>query len=363
MSYAVQGALLSVPAIGFASLAFDLSWIASVGDELQNAADSAALAGVAHLTEPRDAVIVAQRFASMHTVGMEPVTLEASDVEIGTWAEGRFSADPDGDHLRVTGRATRPLWLADMLGISSFDATRESVATIRNEVLCGLISLSNVELNGSSQLSSYDSTDATAPTNEAGVCSNLTSVAVQNGTSVDGSVLAGPGGSVTVAATAKVTGRTGAMSQAITPPQVVKPGTYAALPESITVPTQLPPGNYYRKGSFSISRNGALYLSGETHLYIDGDIKITSGGLVNTTGDPKLFSVEVIGKHSVYVGTTSKFHGSLIAPECEMELNNGAAMYGFFVGNYIHVNGRTAVFLDRALAEDYPAGGTAALVQ
>jgi len=72
--------------IACAAIMIDLSLINLTRTELQSAADSAALAGVAKLaTSDASAIAEAQIYSAKHTAGNKAVSLLTSDIELGAW--------------------------------------------------------------------------------------------------------------------------------------------------------------------------------------------------------------------------------------------------------------------------------------
>jgi Flp pilus assembly protein TadG len=365
VSYAVQAAVLAVPLLAFASVAIDLGWLGSVDAELQNAADSAALAAASHLAS-NDPVAGARTFAAFHTAGGGPVTLADSDVEIGSWDGKTWTSDrKQGKYVRVTVHAEPEVLLAEVFGVSTFPTARSAIATMRGAALCGIVSLSSsIELNGNATVNSYDSKASLAPTSygaNGAICSNATRVALQGNLKVVGSVLAGPGGEVTVGGSASVSGTTGALSMPLTAANEARPGTYAALPASIKKATALAPGNYYLKGDFQVTGRGYVSISGKTDLYVDGNVSIDGKGFVNGSKDPRLLTIHVIGNHDTHNNGNSVFYGSILAPESEVELNGTMDSYGYVVGRYVHLNGNAAFHIDTSLITSSRVGGAAVL--
>lgn len=153
-------AMLMVPLLGMLALAVDLGWAAVTQAELQNAADSAALAAAGQMASgftqynlpgqtegdailavaEQNAVTFAQRFAVNNAAAdVRSLALDASDVVFGfTDASGTFSTAFSGypNTVQVTVRrdgsanGSLPLFFAQILGISTLDLSATAAATI-----------------------------------------------------------------------------------------------------------------------------------------------------------------------------------------------------------------------------------------
>ena len=144
------------------------------------------------------------------------------------------------------------------------------------------------------------------------------------------------------------------------PPDVVVPGTSLPLPTPLSGTVVLPPGNYYLNGPFDV--NGDIIITGETHIYVDGDVKVNGNGFINSSLDPNLLSIEVIGNHDVQYNGNSEFYGSLVAPESDLKLNGTADLYGTIYARVLDMNGNLELHVDVSLIVGAPTGGHAALV-
>ena len=145
-SMAVLCAVLLIPIMAFAAFSVDLGFISMVKSQLQNAADSAAMAGVAVLAntnndeEGREAQarLWAREFAERNQPAHGNVLVNA-DIILGRWSTttGTFSVIQGGEKpnaVRVFTRRSQaegnpvPLFFGTVLGFDDVDMTAESIA-------------------------------------------------------------------------------------------------------------------------------------------------------------------------------------------------------------------------------------------
>lgn len=157
-------ALLLIPMLAMLAFAVDLGWITHTHNQLQSAADAAALAGAGSLTDnyvkfnlqgvtaaqkttlKNDAVTLAtataRNFAGYHPAGeVANLTLLSTDVEMGyTDAAGTYTTPVKADQYPNTVKVTMrreasangqlPLFFARVLGITTVPLTATAKATI-----------------------------------------------------------------------------------------------------------------------------------------------------------------------------------------------------------------------------------------
>jgi len=152
-------AILLIPLLAVVACAVDLGWVVLIQSDLQNAADSAALAGSGKLmngyvqynlpgqaskatilsTTEAGATAAAQQFAGYNNAGVTGLTLLGGDIEYGfTDANGNYTANAAGfpNTIKVTLRrdssANTPLGLffGPAVGLSSVNLKATAAATI-----------------------------------------------------------------------------------------------------------------------------------------------------------------------------------------------------------------------------------------
>ena len=145
-SMAVLCAFLLIPIMAFAAFAVDLGYISMMKSQMQNAADSAAMAGVAVLANTNNdeegrearARLWARKFAEQNQPTHGNVLVNA-DIILGRWSTtaGTFSVTQGGEKpnaVRVVTRRSQaednavPLFFGAVLGIDDVDVTATSIA-------------------------------------------------------------------------------------------------------------------------------------------------------------------------------------------------------------------------------------------
>lgn len=147
---AVLVALLLIFIMGMVAFGVDIGYIVLVRTQLQAAVDSAAMAAVPAMIDDVDGVYdAANAYAGKHWAGGEYVSLETSDVEIGTWEADTATFTPNagggnsGNAVRVTARRLDvPLFFGILLGRRSFDAGASAIAMSNPRDICFVVDLS-----------------------------------------------------------------------------------------------------------------------------------------------------------------------------------------------------------------------------
>ena len=134
---------LSIPVIfGFAALAIDASRLYMIKNELQIAADAAAIGSVREIGTGRvDEVATELARVNLHE-GPDGQTVTAEDVEVGTWNKDLRTFTPGGsapNAVRVTARRTETNFLAGVLGQPEADVVAASIAIAAGAPTCILI--------------------------------------------------------------------------------------------------------------------------------------------------------------------------------------------------------------------------------
>ena len=359
MSVATQ-TLLALPVlVGFASYSIDLGWMDHVRGELQGAADATALAGSAYVGDPARVRAVAREVAARNTAGGRPVELADGDIHVGTWTDGTWTDDPGGAFVRVVaGSPEQPLFFAGVFGRAAFDPVATSTAQRPPPVgdyPCLMFADQAMQINGTAFIDGYDSSmgvygatrDATAS-----VCTNVRDVTIQGTADIEGDLHPGPGGRLIVQGAAFVSGSTEPLPERIELPPVSAPVHWNnhGVARTVHGDVDLPPGTYYFDNGLKVNGHGALRISGPTRIYLGADTSINGKGFVNTSADPTLLSIFVVGAHSLRLNGSADFYGGIYAPEASVKINGTARFYGAVVGRDLQANGTGDVHLDAALS-------------
>ena len=156
----------TIAMVGFTALAIDLGYLLNAQAELKTVANAAALAGGGFLlVGPDEARTQAKAYAAMNFANGQPVTLEDSDIEIGSWDEDMRTftvideTDPSvvPDAIRVTANLTtargNPVThlFGKVLGSSSSDVRARSTAFFQSRDIMLVLDLSS-SMNDDSEL-------------------------------------------------------------------------------------------------------------------------------------------------------------------------------------------------------------------
>jgi hypothetical protein len=111
-----------------------LDWgaVAVTRDEVQTAADAAAMVATTSLTDRPEAVRRAQAYAAQVVTNGVPVVVDDADVVVGTWRGGSFTAtSTNPDAVRVSAHADLPMTLTRFFGVDSVRISAVGGAGVR----------------------------------------------------------------------------------------------------------------------------------------------------------------------------------------------------------------------------------------
>jgi len=131
----VIAAILLIVIFAFVAFTVDVGYMNIVKSELQNAADSSALAGAYDLPNGQSAAITAaQTIASENDAAGNPVSLDSSDVEFGVFDFTLKSFSTGGSYanaVRVTTRVNdQKFFFAPVLGTDDFDMSASAIGML-----------------------------------------------------------------------------------------------------------------------------------------------------------------------------------------------------------------------------------------
>lgn len=391
--------LMSIMA-GMVAFAIDCGMMALAREQLQVAADCAALAGAdALVTGPAAAVITAQNFAQANTAGGTAVVVDPSqDIQLGTWDKNALTftalsgtSQGSANAVRVTCHMSQArgnplkLFFAPIFGKTTADLSAVSVAFGSN-VVCGpFVGLNLADLTDG-YTDSYDATQGaysrTSAWSNGNICSNGAVWLNGAGTVVNGSAHPGIGNSVTESGGAYATGTTTALTQTLTEPSI-NVGNAATVNNNINIPlstkgnkpldssgnfslvsgdsVSLPPGTYYFS-SLTLPLSATVTISGKTIIYCTGNFEVLQGGIVNSTQLPVNCQIYCLGP-LVALENSSSFFGVLYAPSAVVGVIGGSGdFYGMIVAAWLGMIGG-GYHYDESLAALTGAQLSAQLVQ
>jgi Flp pilus assembly protein TadG len=182
----VWAALLMLMLVAFLGIAIDLAYGFVVANELQNAADAAALAGADEAPfDSTQAVTDATNTAAANSAAGSKVTLAASDVVVGNYNSQTATFTAAGtptNAVQVTARRTSTspngslgLLFGPIFGVNTVDVSRKSIAT--NDMLGAAILILNQTASPAIQLT------GTGASSDKALVTNGGAVVVDSGSS------------------------------------------------------------------------------------------------------------------------------------------------------------------------------------
>lgn len=382
---APYAAVLMLVMLGFVALSVDVGHMYVANEEMQNAADSGALAGASGLTDGKSvAQARAIAFASSNAVAAHTVSEQEVGVEIGNWdgVSQTFvplvigdPVEPKAVHTTGT-RPQLPLFFACLMGYASTEVKRDAVAVAGAGTCAGIWGLDLVDSNGSIVTDSYDSQEGPyGPGNiraHGDVCSNR-DMGLGGSIEIHGDAMYGDGYNLsTSGSTFEVWGRLDDhTNEAVPPPfdinqaRVFNDNDTIGLTDHGRNPFQghttnlrlveddnltLAPGTYYFR-SIMIVGQATLTVTGPTNIYVGDDAHFGGGGLINTTQDPRNLTIYSAGQTMDLAGGAA-FYGSIVAPQTTVNLTGTSAYYGTLMAGTLVMRGDNVIHVDERLVYD-----------
>lgn len=388
----VLGALVLVVAFAFVAFSIDVGYISLAKNQLQNAADAAALAGALELDEGAATVpAAAAAVAAENVAGGVAVEVRDSDVEIGLWDEDAAlfvpltgAAVSSADAVRVTcwKRADRSndlkLFFAPMVGMGRTDVMATATARLRNYRCALLIGLNGVSLTGSSSTDSYNSALGAYNGSGAGtrghVCSN-SNIQMGGAACINGDAHPGPGCDVT--GRARVTGTIEPLEK----PLIYRPVDASAailVNDNASIPLtsigrnplsvagiftltssetlELPPGTYYF-ASLKIDSSTSLFINGPTIIYVAGLCDFSGSSMINRTQIPSDLQLFPMGAACRIEGSAD-LYAVIYCPSTRVEVAGSGDIFGAIIAGELVLRGTGDLHADEAIKYDYIRAGS-----
>ena len=377
-------AVTLVVIMAMVAFSVDVGYMMHAKTELQRTADTCALAAVMHLPSESDATTTAQNVADQNRANVGP-NLAPADVEVGDWDRdtATFVTPPVGqpDAVRVTLRRTNArgnpllLFFAPVIGQSATDVEASAIAHY-DRSLCGpFVGIDWLSVPGTSLTDSFDSDDGPYSPATAGDNGSLCSdgpIMLEGTVDVHGDAQAGKNSGVTMEGTVTLTGSTGTRLKPLNMPPVddteaaanndnhriprIRQGNSWISPVDAngnflldgTKSIDLPAGTYYFN-DMTLSGQATLNITGETHIYIAGDLVRDGGTSVNN-------NTQIANNLQIYmtggtadITSNDAFYGVIYAPETTVRLAGDAQYFGAVVGRTLTVTGTSAGHYDETL--------------
>jgi Flp pilus assembly protein TadG len=391
----VLTALLMAGLFGMVAFAVDTGWILYTRTDLQRTADACALAAAGRMPSTSDVATIVQDVAGENgwssevRIGDGDAPLE---VDFGFWDRdtATFTTPAPGGRtpnaVRVTLRRTQAsrnplgLFFSRVLGTSQADVSASATAWYDRGVCGPFVGIDWLKVGGGASTDSYDSSEgpysAALARDRGSICSDGP-VDVSGNSIIRGDALAGKGQPLPdISGTAVITGHLG---NRVTPLDLppVDPSQAAAVNDNAAAPPvwqgqswrqpikpngdfslnagevyNLPPGTYWFR-NVTLNGGSTLNITGETKIYITGDLRREGGCYVNNnTRLARNLQINVSGS-TVNVTSDNPFYGVLYAPQSRVTLNASSDLFGAIIGGTLSVSGSGIGHYDESLNLDY----------
>jgi Flp pilus assembly protein TadG len=425
---AVLAAFCLVIAIAFLAFALDFGYIELTENQLQNATDSAALSAARKLPYGREASAdAAKTWAGKHTAAGRKVRLVAEeDIEFGFWDEdtATFSVvhEQSDELLNAVKLTTRRhtdrgnalnLFFAPIIGTKDINLEVSAIAQFKDGACGGIMALEKIYLNDrqagrASYTDSYNSNhgDYLYAGENGDVCTNG-HLTLNGNSRVNGDARWWEEANSPKADESQVSGEFASFENPIDFPEVdpgdaatdndngsiawsdhgtqplksdgsfeltysgstdkkkkkgggaTDPGESSLEPDSVT----LSPGTYYFS-KFCVGGNSVVRVTGPTYIYVEGDIDLRFGAIINETRKPINLQIYPMGLDTYfYLPFFGELHASIYSTKAHIYLDEkeqpvNLEFYGKMVGQAIRV-WDTALHVDESLVFESLRGGGA----
>ena len=367
--------------LALSGFAADLGRIYLVRQDLRKLADATASAAVVQTPTLSEAISIVHGIADLNEAGSSTYIAD-SDIKVGEWdfQSKTFTPAPanadDNKAVRVTVRRTAangsPLNLifAPIVGLQTMDLNARATAAATYP-LCGIIGVEKLTATGTANVDSYHSGDgpyspATALSNGT-LCSDGT-IKLTGDVEVHGDAIPGKDDEVKLIGGATVSGSTEPRTTKLVIAPIVL-GDVATNNNNAQIPLtskgknplnnnneflmtstetlQLPAGTYFftnmsLKGQAQITTNDPVV------IFVDGNVDIGGGGIVNSSGIPTNLQIFATGTSVKYSGN-SAFYGLLYAPDADVTVSGVPEFFGALVGATATISGTPFIHYDEDL--------------
>lgn len=361
---AIVLAVLLTTLLGVAALVIDLGYRRLMAEQLQNAADAAALAAAVRLAEegPAAARALAISIAGANGAGGSPIALAEADVEIGSWdaTTRAFVVDEDdGDVVRVTARVDDPAeFFAGALGWGDGPIARRAIAAAgEGPAVCGFFSILEMTVSGN-------------PWVESSVCSNA-NVTISGNVTLEGGAYSGPGDEVRVSGSNQIGGSIGELPEdlSIAWPSTAGPWNNSRLscPSgasncrntssdlSLSGPRQinLSAGSYRWRNISTAGQARINITSGPVYIYASGSCSLAGQGVLNTTANPDNLVMFCNGDASL--SGNAGWYGTLYS-RGNIQITGGGSRWAFdgmaMAGGTMKIAGNVDLYASGSVSEE-----------
>ena len=125
--------------------------------------------------------------------------------------------------------------------------------------------------------------------------------------------------------------------------------------ESVTLAGKSSGANYYFT-NIELKTGSTMNidtLAGPVNLFISGELNGKNGTITHASGDPKKFAILSDRSDPVSLSNSSAFYGLVYAPFADLDIFNGAAIYGAIHAKTVDVKNSGNFYFDIALKDKY----------
>lgn len=356
-------AIILTALMAFVSLGVDLGRVQLAKTELQRAADAAARYGATGLSD-NTYLTKAQAVGAQNECLGSAVSLQAVDVEAGTWTSESFTPGGSSPNaIRVTARriAARntgvPLLFAQVLGMTHCDVNAISVVRREPGLTSGFIGLEGISVKNNMFVASYDSSSNPNPTESnhlsAGMLGSNGEITAKNN-EVVGQMVLGPSGSHNLDLDTPAT----TLTDPIPSPTIDFSGAPASNPGgtpqnlSVSGTVSLPAGTYHFT-SVTLGNNANLTFLGPATVYVNGNVTFSQNGSITAYSSiPGNLRIRQRGVGSVFGGSGANsvdIIADIEAPESDFSAKNSATLKGRGIFKTISAKNNLDLYYDQDL--------------
>ena len=370
---------------GMVAFAIDIGYITQIRTELQRVADACALSAIEEMPEEYYATTVINTFAT-ENFGAKGADFATKEVEFGRWDRdtATFTTPPPAgktvNAIRVTLSKTAAngnsvnLFFSRVLGATTADVTASATA-MYDYNLCGpFVGIEWLSIPGTVRTDSYDSSagpyDAATAGGNASICSDGP-ITVEGNATVNGDSMSGDGYDTTIIGNAAISGAIGERRRPLDLPPV-DDGDASNNNNNGNMPPifrgnswqspvdadgnfaldgrrhiDLPPGTYYLN-SFTLTGQSSIGISGDTTIYLTGNLDTSGGSIINYSQDANNLTILMTGGTALLTANV-EFYGVLYAPNTAVTIDGDADVYGAVVGRTLSLAGSGDGHYDESL--------------
>ncbi|MBI4358340.1 MAG: hypothetical protein HY584_03490 [Candidatus Omnitrophica bacterium] len=227
-----------------------------------------------------------------------------------------------------------------------------------------------IQVSGNVVTDSYNSNNGTYQPQYAGQKGHIGSnradgntISLSGNVQINGDAIIGPGGdpntAIVLSGNSNISGTQYAASSGTTLDPATVPGGVSnsgGLSVNGNNTVTLPSGTYHYT-SLTIEGNGRLNTTGQTTIYVSGDVSIAGNGITTAQNLPPNLTIKVVGDQTVTVSGNGNFYGSIYAPQARVNIYGNGELFGAVTGDSLAMSGDGKIHCDEAL--DDQGGGSA----